>query len=379
MKTEKRWRSLNVRYIMRAPLKKSVYYNLFKAFCLTKNNYCQSSYHHNQKYPTISQKKGQTLSEFFAQDAFELLPKEHPIKVYLDESIRIKELLESLGSIDIKSDIKLFEITFAKLCTIEKHFTRKENQLFPYLEKYGWTSPSQNMWAFHDQIRHKIKELRSALQDGKLQIIPNALQLLTQDILHLLSVEEQRLLPNALHMLSTTDWDEIASSDDEIGWMDGINPAYIHPSQDTKPKKLPFSIDGRIKLDEGYMLPEQINLLLQFMPVDITYVDENDRVVFYNRGEKRVFPRSAGIIGREVRFCHPPKSVDMVLEILQEFKAGNKDEAEFWINFKERFIHIRYFAIRDKDGHYKGVIEVSQDVTDIRKLDGEKRLLDWGE
>jgi DUF438 domain-containing protein len=152
---------------------------------------------------------------------------------------------------------------------------------------------------------------------------------------------------------------------------------YIHPSQDTKKRKLPFSLDGRIDLEQGHMLPEQINWLLKFMPVDITYVDENDIVIFYNRGEDRVFPRSAGIIGREVKFCHPPKSVDQVLMILREFKAGRRDEAEFWITFKGKFIHIRYFAIRDDEGTYKGVIEVSQDVTHIRGLEGQQRLLDW--
>ena len=117
--------------------------------------------------------------------------------------------------------------------------------------------------------------------------------------------------------------------------------------------------------------------MLQFMPVDLTYVDENDIVLFYNRGENRVFPRSAGIIGREVKFCHPPKSVDQVLMILREFKAGRRDEAEFWIEFKDKFIHIQYFAIRDEDGTYRGVIEMSQDVTHIRNLKGQQRLLDW--
>jgi DUF438 domain-containing protein len=124
--------------------------------------------------------------------------------------------------------------------------------------------------------------------------------------------------------------------DEEIGWMFDIppqqypkksDPSYIHPSEDTTKRKLPFSLDGRIKLNEGWMLPQQLDLMLQFMPVDITYVDENDIVIFYNRGDKRVFPRSAGIIGREVKFCHPPKSVDQVLRILEEFKAGRKDEA----------------------------------------------------
>jgi DUF438 domain-containing protein len=118
------------------------------------------------------------------------------------------------------------------------------------------------------------------------------------------------------------------------------------------------------------MTPEQVNLLLKFLPVDITYVDENDKVIFYNRGDKRVFPRSKGIIGREVKFCHPPKSVHLVLRIVEEFRAGTKDVAEFWINFKGRMIHIRYFAIRDKENIYRGVIEMSQDVTDIQKLEG---------
>ena len=111
--------------------------------------------------------------------------------------------------------------------------------------------------------------------------------------------------------------------------------------------------------------------------LDLTYVDENDKVIFYNRGEERVFPRSAGIIGREVKFCHPPKSVDTVLRILEEFRKGTKSESSFWINYKERLIYIRYFAVRDANKNYKGVIEMSQDITDIKKIEGEKRLLDW--
>jgi uncharacterized protein len=106
-------------------------------------------------------------------------------------------------------------------------------------------------------------------------------------------------------------------------------------------------------------------------------VDENDKVIFYNNGDERIFPRSPGIIGREVKFCHPPKSVDNVLKILEEFKQGTKDNAEFWINFKDSFIHIRFFAIRDKDKNYKGVMEITQNVSDIKALEGERRILDW--
>lgn len=326
------------------------------------------------------------MSEFFGNDMFSVLPEGHPAKVYIEENALTRELIGKIRDISIQSQKEEFAKLFKKLMLIEKHFARKENQLFPYLEKYGWTSPSQNMWAFHDQIREEIKAVRKAIESDDMVLASQNLAQVFRSLEHLMIVEENRLLPNALRMLSEEDWKEMREGDEEIGWMFDTPPvaypapseeAYIHPSKDTKKRNLPFSIEDRIKLDEGYMLPEQINLLLKFMPVDITYVDENDMVVFYNRGEDRVFPRSAGIIGREVKFCHPPKSVDQVLMILREFKAGRKDEAEFWIEFKGKFIHIRYFAIRDEEGVYKGVIEVSQDVTHIRSLSGERRLLDW--
>ncbi|WP_324171762.1 DUF438 domain-containing protein [Sulfurimonas sp.] len=310
----------------------------------------------------------------------------HPCRVYLEENQLIRGLIASINSIDIQNDNKEFKEKFARLCRVEKHFARKENQLFPYLEQYGWTSPSQNMWAFHDDIRAIVKQARILADTDDIQALSMVLQNLFSNLEHIMQVEEQRLLPNAMQLIQEDDWKEMRDGDEEIGWMFDEAPAlypphsadeYIHPSQDTKKRKLPFSLDGRIDLEQGHMLPEQINWLLKFMPVDITYVDENDFVVFYNRGEDRVFPRSAGIIGREVKFCHPPKSVDQVLMILREFKAGNRDEAEFWITFKGKFIHIRYFAIRNDEGEYKGVIEVSQDVTHIRSLEGQQRLLDW--
>ncbi|MDD2357862.1 MAG: PAS domain-containing protein [Thiovulaceae bacterium] len=326
------------------------------------------------------------MSEFLGQDRSSNIPEGHPVKVYLDENKLIREVISKISKINIVGENEEFTRLFDKLCLIEKHFARKENQLFPYLEKYGWTSPSQNMWAFHDQIRDEIKAVRSAIKVQDILSISQNLQIVFSNLEHIMQVEEQRLLPRAFNMLNADEWIEMRIGEEEIGWMfDEAPPAfpaitqeeYIHPSQDTSRRKLPFSLENRIKLDEGYMLPEQINLLLKFMPVDITYVDENDIVIFYNRGDERVFPRSAGIIGREVKFCHPPKSVDQVLMILREFKAGRRDEAEFWIEFKGKFIHIRYFAIRNDEGVYKGVIEVSQDVTHIRGLQGQQRLLDW--
>ena len=132
-----------------------------------------------------------------------------------------------------------------------------------------------------------------------------------------------------------------------------------------------------IFLKEGSLSQEQLNLFFSHLPFDVTFVDENDRVAFFNQGSERTFLRSPGIIGREVKFCHPPKSVDTVLVILEAFKNGSKDSAEFWINFGGKLIHIRYFALRDEDKNYKGVIELTQDITEIQKIEGERRLLDW--
>ncbi len=310
-------------------------------------------------------------------------PDGHPVRVYLEENLLIRKYISELQNIDIEKNYEFYKELFGKLCRVEQHFARKENQLFPYLEKYGWTSPSQNMWAFHDRIREEIKEVRKAIEAKDIQGISHTAGIVFNSLEHIMQVEEGRLLPNAMGMLSEEDWKEFREGDEEIGWMFDQSPTpypapeYIHPSDDRQRRKLPFDTDDKTHYDEGYLTPEQVNFIFKYMPMDITYVNENDQVVFYNRGDERVFPRSAGVIGREVKFCHPPKSVDQVLRILEEFKKGTQDVAEFWIEFKGRFIHIRYFAVRDDEKNYKGVIEMSQDVTEIRKLEGQQRLLDW--
>jgi len=310
-------------------------------------------------------------------------PDGHPVRTYLEENLLIRALMAELEAMNISEGLEHFSEIFERLAKVDLHFTRKENQLFPYLEKYGWTSPSQGMWTFHDQIRDQVKLVRKEIAGGNTTTILIETQQLFRFLEQIMNVEEQRLLPRAMQMLSEDEWKEFKEGDKEIGWMFDKNPtpypadAYIHPSQDTKKRKLPFGIEDKTHYDEGYLTPQQVNSIFRILPVDITYVNEHDQVVFYNRGDDRVFPRSAGIIGREVRFCHPPKSVDQVIKILEEFKAGRQDLAEFWINFKGQFIHIQYFAVRDPDRTYRGVIEMSQDVTHVRGLEGEQRLLDW--
>ncbi|WP_369764893.1 DUF438 domain-containing protein [Flavobacterium sp. WC2429] len=311
------------------------------------------------------------------------LPEGHPVQVYFQEKDIIHTLLEELTAVNPYEEFQKYTNIFNQLHTIERRFARKENQLFPFLEKKGWIGPSQGMWSFHDNIREQFRMLRSNIEDRDFNIIKTNTPYLVNGLYRLMEVEETVLFPNALELLTESDWIEMRKGEEEIGWMLPQPPAafpsvaYVHPSEDCTIREMPFSLENTSHYDEGHMTVEQVNLLFRTLPLDLTYVDENDRVIFYNRGEERVFPRSAGIIGREVKFCHPPKSVGTVLKILEEFRKGTKNESSFWINFKDRLIYIRYFAVRDADKNYKGVIEMSQDITDLKKIEGEKRLLDW--
>lgn len=308
------------------------------------------------------------------------LPDGHPVKIYFDENIYLKNILNEIRTTEPKEDFQKFFNLFNQLCEVEKRYARKENQLFPYLEKYGWFGPSHGMWSFHDAIRDLIRNIRKKIESADLENLKFDIQILCDEMQRLTLVEETRLFPYALELLKEEDWKEMRKGEVEIGWMFPNTPNNWHSPENehTEKKEDPlYSVGSPLKMNEGFMTLEQINLMFKIMPIDLTYVNENDEVIFYNRGEERVFPRSAGIIGREVRFCHPPKSVGTVLRILSEFRAGTKDTAEFWIRYRGKVVHIRYFAVRDHLKNYRGVIEMSQDITEIQKLEGERRLLNW--
>lgn len=317
----------------------------------------------------------------------ETLPTWHPVQTYFTENFVLKKLLHKLADSDPTVDFEKFFSFFNQVAEVDVRYTRKENQLFPYLEKYGWMGPSQGMWSFHDANRDIIRFVRKKIEERDLEEVKNHIPVLIGELQRMMLVEENTLLPYACQLLKENDWKNMLKGEDEIGYAFGVKPDFDYveetsqkeESEADKTIESPIKMEhfGALKMDEGLMTLQQINLMLRFLPVDLTYVDEHDRVVFYNRGEERVFPRSPAVIGREVRFCHPPKSVGTVLKILEEFKLGTKDEAEFWIDYRGKKIHIRYFAIRDAEKNYKGVIEVSQDITDIQKLTGEQRLLSW--
>ncbi|MGD1986580.1 MAG: PAS domain-containing protein, partial [Desulfobacterales bacterium] len=271
-----------------------------------------------------------------------------------------------------------------RLSEIDTHYTRKENQLFPMLEAHHFTGPSQVMWSIHDDIRAGLKQAREALAKSDPEGAIAPLKEAIQAIRDMIYKEEHILYPASLDMLSDQEWFKVKEGETDIGfaWVvpdtgwpeDIIQEAEGAPPE---PEAVVEDVAGALGLDTGRMTLEQINLMLTHLPVDLTFVDENDRVAYYSEGPERIFPRSPAIIGREVRNCHPPKSVHLVNQILDAFKSGSRDTAEFWIELGGKFIYIRYFAVRDAGGYYKGCLEVSQDLTRIRKLEGQNRLLDW--
>ncbi|MEG6615961.1 DUF438 domain-containing protein [Peptococcaceae bacterium 1198_IL3148] len=323
-----------------------------------------------------------------------VVPKEpppgHPVHTFKMENREIEKATASLqkmlsqlkkGKNEALNDYKgAIKNDLEVLSEIEKHYLRKENQLFPLLEGKGVQGPTKVMWQFHDDVRKMLKEIKQAVENNNAKTVVATGEELIKTINDLIYKEENILFPMALETLNEKEWVRVRQGEEEIGY------TLVTPGTDWKPSAealvdLEKDNTGQnqddIKLDTGVLTPEQINLILTNLPVDITYVDENDRVRYYSQGPERIFPRSPGIIGRDVKNCHPSSSVHVVEKIVSEFKNGTRDAAEFWLELNGRFVHIRYFAIRDKTSKYRGVVEVTQDVTDIRSLQGQKRLLDW--
>jgi DUF438 domain-containing protein len=265
------------------------------------------------------------------------------------------------------------------LAQVEKHYLKKENQLFPRLEAKGVSGPSKVMWAVHDDIRAHLKDFRRTVDLGDVDLIVRTGRWVLQEIADMVGKEEKILFPMTRELLDAGDWARVKKGEEEIGYA-WIPPAPHWPA--ASPGRTAGTAEdearpGAVRLATGRLSPEQIDLMLTRLPVDISFVDENDTLVYYSATPDRIFPRTPGVIGRKVQNCHPPKSLDVVERILKAFRAGRRDTAEFWIDLHGRFVHIRYFALRDAAGAYKGALEVSQDVTAIRALRGERRLLDW--
>jgi DUF438 domain-containing protein len=293
----------------------------------------------------------------------------------------IKEIVTRISELpagtDITAELGEWRKKHTELGIVDAHYARKENVLFPYLEKNGITGPPSVMWGIHDVLRADLREI-SQLIIGSEKIANPSLNRAIADkviptlnqISEMIYKEENILLPMCMETLTADEWDEVAKQlkDPEMA-------TYKAPAT-AQDEAGPHQ--GLVNLDVGALTPEQINLVLTHLPLDVTYVDEKDEVKYFSLGKERIFERTPAVIGRKVHNCHPPTSVHVVEQIVSDFRSGKRDRADFWIQSQGKFILIQYFAVRDREGNYRGVLEVTQDAAWVRSLEGEKRIYDEG-
>ncbi|HWR62109.1 MAG TPA: DUF438 domain-containing protein [Clostridia bacterium] len=313
----------------------------------------------------------------------------HPVHTFklenreLEKHINEKVLphLAEFKISDSKENLLKLQEDLNLLMDIDKHYSRKENLLFPYMEKYGITAPPKVMWGVDDEIRAELKEVKLSLRDyagGKEQVASKA-DAAVKRVIEMIFKEENILFPMVMETLTEDEWLTIESESDEIGY------CLVGPQGKWKPVRSNIENKqqeaeaagpkGYLKLETGLLTAKEIELMFNNLPVDITFVDKDGVVKYFSQGKERVFPRTKAIIGRQVQNCHPPASVHIVEKLVADFKSGVKDSEDFWIRMGGLYVYIRYFAIRDENGEYAGTMEVTQNIKPIQEITGEKRLI----
>ena len=321
------------------------------------------------------------------------VPEDHPLSHYYKENDEMRRLLLAVEDLIQYPMIKnqWLEL-YDQIRQYPIHYQRKQNQLYPLLEKKGFDRPTTTMWNFDDIIRDEIKESLRLLEANDEEAFIAAQSELIANARDLMEKEETILYPTSYALISAEEFEDMKAGDQEIGFafftVDTPSSPNTHHStpkegfaEDLQAllSKYGYSAGPQQELDvaTGKLTLEQINLIYQHLPIDISFVDENELVKFYSDTDHRIFPRSKNVIGRQVSNCHPRKSVHIVEEIVAKFRSGEQDKAEFWINKPEVFLYIVYFAVRDKQGRFRGVLEMMQDCTHIRELTGSQTLLTW--
>lgn len=318
----------------------------------------------------------------------------HPVDTFRRENSALKQVIATMrgifaeianleGSADAKEVILRLRQSANDLMDLDKHYQRKEHALFSCLERHGITGPSKVMWSKDDDVRNLLKQMNQAAHDcgptasDANQFSSRYAQPALSAVEEMIFKEENILLPMSLQTLTENEWAEIWSASPQYGW------CLVEPQTGYAPPVIAGATTGVVPLDGTIMMPtghvsvEQLTAVLSTLPLDLTFVDAEDRVAFFSEGPDRIFARSKAIIGRKVQHCHPPRSADTVNKILEDFRSGRQNVAEFWIDFHGKFVHIRYFAVRDKQGDYLGTVELTQDIAPLRELQGEKRLLQY--
>lgn len=292
---------------------------------------------------------------------------------------RIRPHLEAFKGDDSQENILALREDFNLLWDADKHYKRKENLIFPFLEKYGITGPPKVMWGVDDEIRENIKAVQRMLADyrGEKEELIQKIEETLGQVKEMVFKENSILLPMTLDNLTEDDWIKVAEDSDEIGY------CLVEPDE----KWVPVRVDveekereessraGYVKFETGILSDKEISAIFNTLPLDITFVDRDGIVKYFSQGKERIFARTRAVIGRTVENCHPPASVHVVKKVVDDLMSGRKDNEDFWIRMGDKYVYIRYFAVRDENGEFLGTLEVTQNIQPIRELEGEKRLL----
>lgn len=319
-----------------------------------------------------------------------LAPAGHPINILMAEhqfllgqAQELARLAQRVGDAnDTAAVAKVLDIE-RHMRDSESHYVREENVLFPFLEKHGITQPPAIMWMEHDQIR-QIKKNVYGVIDGREGMAPSmfadelsAAAVTMAEMLASHFYKENRILfPTSMRLFSDDEWLEVRREFDELGYCCFTPERPMMPGAEVQEPVEAAAADGSVRFGTGTLPLRALESVLNALPVDITFVDDDDRVRYFNDISDRIFPRAKAVLGRSVQRCHPQKSIAVVNRIMDEFREGTRDSAEFWVQLDGKFVYIRYFPVRDGEGNYLGTLEVMQDATRIRRLEGEKRLLD---
>jgi hypothetical protein len=296
----------------------------------------------------------------------------HPVTLLKRENREIEKVVAALREGAARADDEAVEAGLGRLRGVIGHYAIKENALFPLLEKHGFPGPSKVMWSKHNEIREMLKKASDPTKRT-----PEVMTSLLAEVEGMIFKEENILYPACLQRISAPEWVEIFKACAQIGFPflseGGLHAALAEAEIRDRPGAPVLS--GEIRLPTGSFALPELSAMLDALPVDVTFVDTNDKVKYFSQSRDRVFVRASSVLGRSVQNCHPPQSLKKVTEILESFRDGSRSHADFWIQIGSRFVFIRYFAVRGPQGEYLGTLEVTQDVTGIRALSGEKRLL----
>lgn len=302
----------------------------------------------------------------------------HPVNTLKRENRAIERLTGQIRDLLSKLPDSQAELKqrLERLTEIDRHYLKKENLIFPYMEQYGITAPPKVMWGVDDEIRSELKTAVESLNASGTAPQADIINAVLKKIEDMIFKEENIMLPMLLETLTQDEWKKIADESEEFGYcLISSVPVWNPSKKDAAEAQKEAREPGVINLPTGTFKLEELVAMLDTLPVDITFVDIDDTVKFFSQSKERIFPRTTAILGRKVVNCHPPASAHIVAKIVEDLKNGKKDHEDFWIKLGEKYILIRYFAVRDSEGKYLGVLEVTQDIRPLQEITGEKRLM----